>query len=439
MFIDKPVHIVYRILFKLFRMLKYLFTLNFKELAREFYMPVKRLRIRRQEHKQKLCEEIWRKKAYEVEQSLENLNLSESKGIVYIFQYSYFTQDGSKYISGGAERYVTDLAYLIDRLGYQPILVQWGNKDDKQPWVKIHEKNIVIGVNCDIGDYSKVITCLSEKSLHIYSGFDSYSIKKLFPNIVISHGITWDHPVFNVELTWIKEVLLSTNTLVSVDTSTLCFLRSTFSHDLGQMNIRMHYVPNYTDLSRYKPKKRVDDGRVHIVFPRRCTPERGFWLTAEIIPKILRKYPQVDFQFIGFVHAQDMANEIQRLTKRYPNRISQRFVEADKMHEVYQNADISLIPTLYSEGTSLSCIEAMACGNAVIATDIGGLPDLVINGYNGLLISPDSESLYAAICKLVDDPLLCKKIGENAVQVAQCFSKSTWEASWNRILREYCS
>ena len=53
----------------------------------------------------------------------------------------------------------------------------------------------------------------------------------------------------------------------------------------------------------------------------------------------------------------------------------------DEMNKAYQNADITLIPSLYSEGTSLSCIEAMACGNAVIATRIGGLSDLIINDF----------------------------------------------------------
>lgn len=45
-FLKEPMHIIYRILFKLFRMLKYLFTLDFKEFARELYMPVRRLSIR---------------------------------------------------------------------------------------------------------------------------------------------------------------------------------------------------------------------------------------------------------------------------------------------------------------------------------------------------------------------------------------------------------
>jgi glycosyltransferase involved in cell wall biosynthesis len=199
----------------------------------------------------------------------------------------------------------------------------------------------------------------------------------------------------------------------------------------------MRYIPNYTDTTKYRPLPRPEDGKVKLVFPRRSAPERGFWLLADVLPKILDKYPQAEIEFIGFVHEKDMADALAKWESDYPGRVSHRLVKADDMPSVYQNADISLIPTLYSEGTSLSCIEAMACGNAVIATNIGGLPNLIINDYNGLLISPDSDELYTAICKLIDSPELRRQISRNALLISQYFSKTVWENRWKSILQEF--
>lgn len=82
------------------------------------------------------------------------------------------------------------------------------------------------------------------------------------------------------------------------------------------------------------------------------------------------------------------------------------------MPEVYRRADIVLVPTCYSEGTSLSCLEAMASGCAVIATNVGGLPELIINRFNGLLIAPEAEALAEALTQLIEQPELRQDIAE---------------------------
>lgn len=383
--------------------------------------------------------QLQKEKAHAVWQCLDQFDLSKRKGIICIFQHSYFTLDGRQYISGGGERYATDLSYIIDQLNFQPVLIQAGNPQSDTPWVRLHGKNIVIGIHCSIEEYPNIISHLPKADFHIYSGFVDFGAELHQPNVIISHGITWDHPGANANIKLIENALFSAQELVSVDTSTICFLRSAFSLDLAQKKIPMHYVPNYADTEVYRPVNREPGGAFHIVFPRRSAPERGFWMMAEVLPQILERYPNINFSFVGFIHAEDMAHKIEQLQDRFPNRVHQRLVDAADMPAVYQSADISLIPTLYCEGTSLSCIEAMACGSAVIATNIGGLPDLIIDGYNGILISPDAPALYQAVCRLVEDPELRSRIRENAVRVAQCFSKNAWEARWNRLLTERLS
>lgn len=122
---------------------------------------------------------------------------------------------------------------------------------------------------------------------------------------------------------------------------------------------------------------------------------------------------------------------------KYQKRIHHYLLEPEQMSNVYKNYDISLIPTLYSEGTSLSCLEAQASGNVVIATNIGGLPNLIINDYNGILINPDKNELFKAIKRVVLDKDLRTKLSSNAVNVAQEFDKEKWENTWIDVFKKF--
>jgi glycosyltransferase involved in cell wall biosynthesis len=76
--------------------------------------------------------------------------------------------------------------------------------------------------------------------------------------------------------------------------------------------------------------------------------------------------------------------------------------------------DIFVLPS-YSEGLSLALLEAMAAGKPVIATAVGGTPEVVTDGVNGLLIPPrDAGALAGALERLLADPAWAKELGAHA-------------------------
>ncbi len=76
--------------------------------------------------------------------------------------------------------------------------------------------------------------------------------------------------------------------------------------------------------------------------------------------------------------------------------------------------DIFVLPS-YSEGVSLALLEAMAAGRPVVATAVGGLPEVVTDGDNGLLIPPrDANALAEALARLLSDPAWAQQLGANA-------------------------
>ena len=99
--------------------------------------------------------------------------------------------------------------------------------------------------------------------------------------------------------------------------------------------------------------------------------------------------------------------------------------------------DIFVLPS-YSEGMSLALLEAMAAGLPVIATAVGGTPEVVTDGENGLLIPPrDAEALAGALERLLADPALAQHLGANArAHVREHFSLDRLGREINRIYGE---
>lgn len=339
-----------------------------------------------------------------------------------------FDTSGEKCYNGGAERYVADLADVLHEHGYEPILIQMGDKTVGL-WQRTVKNLKIIGI--PVKEYLWALPLFTKYKFVIYSGATQWG-QMLHPNILISHGITWDVNDSNCKPKHIIKRFKHVDKFISVDTNTISWLRTTFAKTMRDFDAV--YIPNYVDTKTYTPNPRKPDGTIQITFPRRASPERGYWLMSAALPPIMEKYKNAVFNFVGFAHGDAINKDIRRLTELFPDRIKHCVVEPDEMPKIYQNTDISLIPTIYAEGTSLSCLEAQSTGNVVIATNIGGLPNLIIDGYNGMLINPTGHDLMVALDTVLADNNLRDKLSKNAIAVAQAFDKEIWINRWTKII-----
>ncbi len=387
--------------------------------------------------------------------SLEYLKLYSNycnKNNVSVLTGSFLTHDGKNFFSGGAERYLTDLSKILEEKNINMDIYQEGDFPFFRKYKNINiislpfiykDKDKSFEKKQLIRNLSFAYNASKMSQLIVYSPFFECFPIKLTPSIGISHGVGWDNMGnkwidgihFDVEkYHFIKSAQLC-DRLVSVDTNT-CNWFQTIDYDIG-VN-KFEYIPNYVDIKEFSPREDYlkERKKIVITYPRRLYSARGLYLMLHVSEILVKKYKNIEIHFVGKGTEKDVEN-VKQLMNKYPKQIFCYSKDQDKMNEVYKKTDICVIPTIMSEGTSLSCLEAMASASIVVATRIGGLSNLIINKHNGYLIEPNEESLLNTLTNILDNYKENLKYKKMALETSRAFNKKDWIAKWEKIFDEF--
>jgi len=193
-------------------------------------------------------------------------------------------------------------------------------------------------------------------------------------------------------------------------------------------------------------EKKAADARVtssrptRIIYPRRISMERGIIPMMLAADKLLGAFPDLEIEFAGeLVEGSTVGRAFRYWHRTHPHaaRINQRTYDFRDIREAYHQADIAVIPTVFSEGTSYACLEAMSCGLPVIASNVGGLNDLIQDGFNGLLVPPGAQELTAALVRLVQDRAERERLGIYARETALSYDLTRWRSRWSTVLESF--
>lgn len=197
---------------------------------------------------------------------------------------------------------------------------------------------------------------------------------------------------------------------------------------------RMDVVPNGVDVDRFQPVEREEDRprdkNIVVLVVARLIEIKGIQhlLTAlSLLPEPLRQ--KIDLQVCG---TGPYEADLRRQADRLGNTAQVHFAGLLPYEQIpvrLQEADIFVLPSL-QEGLPLSLLEAMASGLPVVATAVGGIPNVLRDEENGLLVpAADSQSLCGALARLLADPALRRRLGGAAHRDAMAWS---WAAMWKR-------
>ena len=341
---------------------------------------------------------------------------------------------------GGGERYALELARLLKELSfdvtfYQPSFQAPGEGE------YYGFKVVLLRTADSIGEFHHGLcsefTELTKDFDHVYYHLPEYASGKVREDgLMTCHGIWFDHNNYPGSIfrtpEWFQQLysaFSSPRCVVSVDTNSMGVIRSLWP----ELASKMRFIPNFYDATAYYPRTELrNKKRLTILFPRRSQINRGSRIFGEIVSLIPH-----DVEIIWLGEGDPVDTQIVKDVCKADKRATFAVADFDQMPQWYQKADIAVIPTIACEGTSLSCLEALAAGCAVVSTNVGGLPDLVYDGMNGLLVDPDARSIAAAINRLIVDSQLRERLQRSASETAHHFELKSWRERWVGVLNEY--
>ena len=194
------------------------------------------------------------------------------------------------------------------------------------------------------------------------------------------------------------------------------------------------FIPNCVDTTHFVPGPGLEEFRNKkmILVPRQMVEIRGIHIAVEAFSMIAAEYPDYEMCLLGKRH-KGAASYIQRLDRMIREfDLEERIYFRDpvpnkEMPKWFNSAQVSLVPTLEREGTSLSALEGMSCGTPTVSTNVAGLADLPT-----LHCEPNPESMADALRRAIANR---DEIGQQQrASVHATFNLDEWSKAWLSVL-----
>ena len=181
---------------------------------------------------------------------------------------------------------------------------------------------------------------------------------------------------------------------------------------------RVPVIYNGVDLSRCRIKEDYAGGRrlLHIGRFNEQKDHRGL---LDAFVRIRKEIPDMSLDLIG---DGERMEDIRSYARQLGLEGSVRFLGSrSNVYPHLREADIFLLPSKY-EGMPMTIIEAMGTGLPIVATAVGGVPDMLTNEESGLLTARSPEAVAEAVLRLARDEELRQRLGRRAKQESRRFS-----------------
>jgi len=181
------------------------------------------------------------------------------------------------------------------------------------------------------------------------------------------------------------------------------------------------------------------DGPIVLTIAR-ISPEKGLHYLIEASNMIVKKIPNILFIIIGGVSNKRYNSYLMKMIDNYDLGTYFKIVGRIPYSEIPKYmvaADVFVLPSI-SEGMSLVILEALNCGIPVVASRVGGIKDILVHEYNGLLIEPgDINGITESIIRLLFDEDLRKRISKASLIPLKKRKNNDFELLLNKFIYNY--
>ncbi|MEM3628230.1 MAG: glycosyltransferase family 4 protein [Candidatus Bathyarchaeia archaeon] len=310
-------------------------------------------------------------------------------------------------VKGGTETIVRNLAITLNKNGIQTDIMTFNVDQNRKPkwhgktekidgisvfripalnWLwKLHSYKITAGVNFIPGRFTNILKNYDIIHFHEFElsfPFFSYFIKK--PKIIHLHGIKSNflkkHHVSRFLLKHLANIYVSLSNQMTKELIAL-----------GIPESKITYVPNSIDTNFFKPGNHKEKNL--LLYVGRISELKGLHILIRAL-KYLKE--SVHLVIIGppgwnANYYQSLLNLIKNENKKGKHEIKYLgAMEQSEIIEWYQKASLLILPS-FAEGFPVTILEALSCETSVIATPVGGAPEIIKNHETGILIPPGNS------------------------------------------------
>ena len=373
---------------------------------------------------------------------------------------------------GGKLSHVESLCAGLESIGWRASLMSWCDFSlVERAWVSLPNRALrqvdpVLGHRWMIPAYSGILKRRLRDLVRrqgrpsVLSLQETYAVpvaRKALPGVPIvltahgpwhrevasGYGVPLDHPVIR----WIRAIeqraYLDADAVVSVDRAHAEYVR-----EFGRTD-RIEVIPNAVDTRRFHPQVQGERfppeteacirGRPIVLCARLLVPKNGVNVAIDAARVLRDRGVEFVLLVAGYgpqrqgleaqVHALGLEPHVRFLGS----------VENRQMPGWCARASVAIVPSVPSKGveeaTSISAIEGQACGRPVVASDLGGLREVISHDVNGLLAPPgDATALADAVQRVLTDRALAERLSEaGAANVHSFHSLETWSRRFEKV------
>ncbi|MCW4007338.1 MAG: glycosyltransferase family 4 protein [Candidatus Bathyarchaeota archaeon] len=323
-------------------------------------------------------------------------------------------------VRGGTETIVRNLAITLNKNVIQTDVMTFNVNQNRKPkwrgetekidgitvfripalnWLwKLHSIRITAGVNFVPGRFTNILKNYDILHFHEFElSFPFFSLFRKKPKLLHLHGINPNflkrHHISRLLLKHVAQMYISISKQMTRELIAL-----------GLQESRISYVPNGIDTNFFKPEKPKEENL--LLYVGRISELKGL----HILIKTLRYLKEnVHLVIIGppdwnTNYYQNLLYLIEKENSKGLHKID--YLGAMEQSEIvkwYQKASLLVLPS-YAEGFPVTILEALSCETPVIATPVGGIPEIIENNKTGILIPPgDPKRLAEALAYLLEN------------------------------------
>ena len=351
---------------------------------------------------------------------------------------------------GGIERYTSNLVKQFVKLGYKPILVVANYNNDKE----FEDVNSIVTIRLPIYNIFKnryPIVKLNKKKRELMALLDNYDIVSIIVNtrfyftshIGVRYAKKHDIPVYLIE---------HGSTYVTLDNKFIDFFANRYEDFLtfclkknvdgfyGASEASSQWLRKFGIMASGTWSNSIDfdtdtvvkkkHKEINFLYAGRIIKQKGVYNILVSFCNLAKKYDNIHLYIAG---------DGPELDKYKNDFIHDRIhflgkINFDELLNYYAKCDVFLYPPLWPEALPTSILEAAMTRCAVIATDQGGIKEIISDGNTGIIVGENVDDLSNGMERLILDENLRKKIADNLYSIAK--NKFSWEVTAKNVLKD---